>query len=412
MNTSEDLRILETVMSFSPDLICVVNPKGNFLQVSAACQRALGYTDLEMVNKPFADVLHPDNRRATLQKCLDAFGQDEAVTFDSRCLSKDGREVFIAWSALRTAANELLICIGRDVTAERQATRQAHEQDALHRAIINHCFEMVALLNEQGIYTYVGGATETSLGYPPEHLVGRSAFDYIHPDDLERVQNDWNMVTTRHVFTAADFRFRAANGEWRWVETTVYNELDNPAIRAFVASSRDVTERHASNQALAASEQRFRLLFETSTTLAVFQAADGAIVDANLAFLNAFQRRKHQVVNRPLSRFLPKELRLLFAEKLAGTVTGHQVRFRATVNGWQGQKKLMCMSITPLQADGQTVGVYVTAKDETELATAQHLVKKSRESSSAPLWPASRMRCYPSTKHTTSPTSTPKLSGP
>ena len=127
MSTSEELRIFKTMVSFSPDLICALSPEGRFQHASDACQRALGYDATEMIGKRFVDIIHPDDCTNALEKFLDAFSRAEPVEFESRCLGKDGQEIHIAWSALRAAADELLICVGRDVTQQRHATRQARE---------------------------------------------------------------------------------------------------------------------------------------------------------------------------------------------------------------------------------------------------------------------------------------------
>jgi len=215
--------------------------------------------------------------------------------------------VIIAWSAFRPPADELLLCVGRDVTAERRAAQPAPERVDLHRALIEHGFDMVALLDEHGVYTYAGGSTLKILGYLPEQLVGRSAFDLIHPDDLDRVLGYWGQLSAQAVTTVPEFRFRTAGGGWKWVVTTASNQLQNPAIKAYALSSRDITERKNKEFELAKSEQRFRLMFENNLSLAVLQTNEGEILDANPAFLAFVKRPKDAVLNRQLGAFLPVE---------------------------------------------------------------------------------------------------------
>jgi two-component system cell cycle sensor histidine kinase/response regulator CckA len=57
-------------------------------------------------------------------------------------------------------------------------------------------------------------------------------------------------------------RVRHRDGSWRWIEATVANLLDDPAVRSIVANYRDVTDRRASETALRESEQRFREMAE------------------------------------------------------------------------------------------------------------------------------------------------------
>ncbi len=378
MSNAADLRILNAMVSFSPDLICAINPEGHFRHVSEACQWALGYDNNEMIGKHFSDIIHPDDSTTALEKFLEAFEQAEPVGFESRCLGKDGHEVHMAWSALRAAADDLLICVGRDVTLQRRAARLAREQEAQHRAIVEHGYDMVGLVDENGAYTYVGGATQRTLGFAPEEMVGRSAFDFFHPDDVPQALDCWARLDSEDTVTIPDFRFRTASGEWRWLETTVSRHLQNPAM-GYVVNSRDITERKLNGLVLAESEQRFRVLFDDDAALAVFQTPDGRILDANPALLAFLKKEKEDVLNRPLADFLPAEARTLFARKHLEAAAGQKVQFEATVRFAGREEKILKVTKTPLLVNGQLIGVHGTVQDITEIATAQRLIKRQAE---------------------------------
>ena len=374
MSTPKDLRILKTMVSFSPDLICALSPEGRFEHVSEACRWALGYNTTEMIGKNFSDIIHPDDSAIALEKFLDAYGRAEPVGFESRCLGKDGQEVHIAWSALRAAADELLICVGRDVTQLRLAAQQAREQEMQHRAIIEHGFDMVGLVNEQGVYTYVGGATQRTLGYRPEEMVGRSAFDFFHPDDQEIGKTCFALLATQDVITIPDFRFRTANGEWRWLETSVNSHVQD-GTKSYVVNSRDITERKLGSLAQAESEQRFRALFDNDFALNFFLTPDGRILDANPALLAFLQKEKKDVLHLPLADFLPVEVNALFTQVHLEAVQGTKVSFETQVQFADEAKKTLKVTKTPLVVDGELIGVHCTVRDVTEMATAQRLIK-------------------------------------
>ena len=375
MSTSEELRILKTMVSFSPDLICALSPEGQFRHVSDACRRALGYDTTEMIGKYFSDIIHPDDSTTALGKFLDAFGRAESVGFESRCLCKDGQEVHIAWSALRAAADEMLICVGRDVTLQWHATQQAREQEMQHRNIIEHSFDMVGLINEQGIYTYVGGATQHTLGFRPDEMVGRSAFDFVHPDDLAMTQSCFALLATQDVVSIPDFRFRTVSGEWRWLETAL-NTYRQDAAKIYVVNSRDITERKLNGLAHAEREQRLQVLFDSDSALATFQTADGLVLDINPALLALIKKEKQEVLNRPLVDFLPAEIRSLVSRMHLEAARGTKVQFETTVRFEGEEERIMKATKTPLMVDGKLIGVYCVIQDVTEITTAQRLIKQ------------------------------------
>lgn len=374
MNTPEDLQLVKTMVGFSPDMICALSPAGQFRQVSDGCRRTLGYDANEMTGKYFAEIIHPDDVAQALEKFQDAYEQAAPVDFESRCLGKDGGEVCVAWSVLRAATDELLICVGRDMTRQHQAAQQARAHEMQYRAIIENGFDMVAMVDQEGKYTYVGGATQRTLGYRSEELLGRSAFAFMHPDDRAMAEGCFARLATQDVVFIPDFRFRTASGEWRWVETTVSAYAQNGPV-SYVANSRDITERKLSIQALAESEQRFRALFDDDTALTAFQTTDGRILDVNLALLAFLKKDRKDVFHQPLDNFLPKEIRAPFARARQQAAKGAKVTFETQVRLEGGGEKTLKVTKTPLLVEGVLIGVHATIQDITEMVAAQRLIK-------------------------------------
>ena len=374
-------RISGAQAGLSSDVICIIDSQHIFRRVSAACRKVLGYGGPELVGRPFADIVHPDDRSTVLETCEDAYQQAEPVGFDCRCLSQTGQELIMAWSAFRSPTDDLLICVGRELKETSQLTQQARGEAALHHALIEHGFDMVALLDENGMYTYVGGSTPKIMGYKPEQLLGRNAFDFIHPDDVARVQSYWHQLSLspESVVNVPDFRHRNLAGEWKWIETTASNQIQDPSIGAYVLSSRDITERKENDAVLAESEQRMRLLFENNPALAVFQCTKGLILDANPAFLSFFHKQKHEVVNRQVVDFVPEELRSLFDDKFQEALAGHSGHFPVTLPDAEGEEKTLSMRSIPLVVEDKIIGVHVMAKDITEASRSQRLIKQQAQ---------------------------------
>jgi PAS domain S-box-containing protein len=379
MSTSEDNALLKAMVSFSPDLICALDQEGYFQQISDACHRNLGHKSTELIGQLFSSIIHPDDQAFAWAKCLEALEQSEAVAFESRCLGKGGQQVLIAWSALR-AATGLLICVGRDVTAQRQTMLQARKLDAQHQAIIEHGFDMVALLNELGTYTYVGGAIRRILGYEPEDMVGHNRLEFIHPADQALAQPSQQQLADQPSLVMPDCRFRTSAGEWRWIETTISHYPEQSDSKAYyILNSRDITERKLTTLALAESEQRFRLLFDNNAALAVFQSTDGIVLDANPAMLSFLEKDQQDVLQKPLADFLPEEVRALFQEKHLEAAGGRKVQFEVQVTIAESIEKTLKVTKTPLVVSGNIIGVYGSVRDITEIAHAQRLIRQQAE---------------------------------
>ncbi|HBQ59699.1 MAG TPA: hypothetical protein DD671_08765, partial [Balneolaceae bacterium] len=104
-------------------------------------------------------------------------------------------------------------------------------------------FDLIAVLDAEAKYTYVAPTVKSVLGFDPEQLVGTHVYDQIHPDEQERVAASLSYIDYEEQIDVAPFRFRNNDGNWQWIESTVTNMLDNPAVEGFVANSQDVTDQ-------------------------------------------------------------------------------------------------------------------------------------------------------------------------
>jgi len=78
-----------------------------------------------------------------------------------------------------------------------------------------------------------------------------------------------------------EFRFRHADGSWRYLEGVGVNLIDEPDVGGILVTSRDVDGRRRTARSLEESEQRFRQLFEQSVDALFVHDERGRFVDCN-----------------------------------------------------------------------------------------------------------------------------------
>lgn len=125
------------------------------------------------------------------------------------------------------------------------------ESEKRFRTLVQNASDITTVLDADGTIRYESPSIERLLGYRPEDLVGQNAFDYVHPDDLERVRSIFGETTKRSgASRPAEVRFRHADGSWRYMEWIGNNLLEDPTVKGIVANSRDVTERKEAEEKL------------------------------------------------------------------------------------------------------------------------------------------------------------------
>lgn len=139
------------------------------------------------------------------------------------------------------------------------------EREAYFRALFENSADGVAIINTDGIVRYLAPSEERLTGYKPEEILGQSAFQYIHPQDLPNVLQTFKEgVAIPGVVRTIEYRLQRKDGEWRYFEITGRNMLDDPHIAGIVVNYRDVTERKYAEEAIRDSEERYRTIFQSA----------------------------------------------------------------------------------------------------------------------------------------------------
>ena len=112
---------LAEVLDLVPDAVCVVDPEGRFLFVSAAFERIFGYAPAEVIGRRTFELVHPDDREATLRQAEQVMGGTLQRHFRNRYLHKDGHTVDIQWSARWLPEYRVRVAVGHEVTELRRA---------------------------------------------------------------------------------------------------------------------------------------------------------------------------------------------------------------------------------------------------------------------------------------------------
>jgi PAS domain S-box-containing protein len=146
-------REVERIFEMSLDMICVAGFDGRFRAVNPAFERTLGYPPEELIERPFMDFVHPDDRDATLEAFHTVVAGGELTQFENRYICKDGSVRWLQWSSRPIPDQDVAYSIARDVTESR---RISGEQAALRR---------VATLVAQGVKpTEVYSVVSTEVG--------------------------------------------------------------------------------------------------------------------------------------------------------------------------------------------------------------------------------------------------------
>jgi PAS domain S-box-containing protein len=119
------------------------------------------------------------------------------------------------------------------------------------RTLIHNISDIVALIDAEGILRFVNPRMETVLGYTSDNMLGRNVFDYVHPEDIQRVAFEYSQTMRQEgEGVPSVLRLRAASGEWIPFEIIANNQLQDPEIQGVIFTARDVRYREEVKEAI------------------------------------------------------------------------------------------------------------------------------------------------------------------
>jgi len=111
--------------------------------------------------------------------------------------------------------------------------------------LIDATNELVAILGGDGTFQFTNATFQKVLGYPPEHLLGRSLYEIVHALDAEHARERLHEVAARRVASVSGrCRLRSRDGAWRWVQFSCHDKQAEAGIEGLVFLATDVTTLH------------------------------------------------------------------------------------------------------------------------------------------------------------------------
>lgn len=182
MAQDRERKILEErdrVFRYSLDLQCVARTDGYFISVNPTFTRILGYTEEELLSRPFLEWIHPDDVEPT-RKVLETLSSGtDVVQFENRYRCKDGSYRWLEWNCPAPLPGEnLLYAVARDITSDKKHEHALKESEARFKTLFRHAPEAVVLLEtESGKFVDANEKAEELFGLDRETILASDPID-------------------------------------------------------------------------------------------------------------------------------------------------------------------------------------------------------------------------------------------
>ncbi|RZB41635.1 aryl hydrocarbon receptor nuclear translocator -like, partial [Asbolus verrucosus] len=288
--TDQELKhlILEAADGF---LFVVSCDTGRVIYVSDSVAPVLNYSQSDWYGSCLYDNVHPEDVEKVREQLSTQEPQNTGRILDLKTgtVKKEGHQCkyrsypIYSRFMLRFIAASMRLCMGsrRDMFAgvqmERQAEDEIHNSHCCLVAIgrlqvtstpntsdlsgSNSTAEFISRHSMDGKFSFVDQRVIGLLGYSPPELLGKSCFEFFHPEDQTHMKDSFEQVLKlKGQVLSVMYRFRAKNREWVWLRTSAFAFL-NPYtddVEYIVCTNTTAKSLHSGQEGTTETEQVYQ----------------------------------------------------------------------------------------------------------------------------------------------------------
>ena len=150
------------------------------------------------------------------------------------------------------------------------------KSEARYSSMIANISDVIAIMDADGLKKFESPNLKKYFGWLPEDNPGRSAFSFIHPDDMEyALKVFYSVLGEDRSVKTLEFRYECKDGTYKPIELTISNLLNDPIINGLMVSFRDISERKLAEELLRNSEARYSSMISNISDVIGIMGTDG-----------------------------------------------------------------------------------------------------------------------------------------
>ncbi len=230
---------------------------GNNQQITDANKKAeelLGRSHQEMIGFDYFDFFRKETDKTYLEKfkCQEMRKKIDTIQRTCRIIHKNGLEipVDVTVSAIEIDGKLLLQAILRDISQQKEYEQKLKESEEFFRLIAEHSSDLISkhTSDMDATFLYVSPSSRSVLGYNTSELLGKSPYEFLHPDDISDYKENHSIVLRGSGIIRFSYRWSKKNGEYIWCESSaqVMRHPITAQIEGIITVTRNITERKES----------------------------------------------------------------------------------------------------------------------------------------------------------------------
>jgi PAS domain S-box-containing protein len=294
------------------DIIMSADLDGLLAYVSPSITRILGYKPDELIGRNLIEFI-PESEISNVVRQLKTLAAGEFLKAESSMMiRKDGTHAYVEVNAVPIIEDDKVTssqAIIRDITERKRAEKALIKSEQKARAAFNQTFQLMGVLELDGTLLEANQTALEFAGIEEKDVLGRPLWETIwwsHSTELQDKLRDAVKKTSNGQFMRFEVSLLAYDGTLHYVDFSLKPVKDeSDKVKYLVAEGHDITERKLADEALRASEEYTRLIFESvEVGIVLIDAETYTVIDANPVAVMMIGRPKSDIIGKVYHNFI------------------------------------------------------------------------------------------------------------
>jgi len=282
------------------DIIYVHDLNGNYISINQAAERIFGYTRDEALAMNMAEITAPEHHdliRSKLTKKLR--GISKQTSYEVDCFRKDGTRITLEVNSSPIMIDGRPVAvqgIARDVTERKLGEEALRTSEQQYRDLFENANDLIYTQDLEGNFTSLNRAGELITGYSRKEATSMNIAQVVAPEYLEAARSMTAQKLNGSAPTAYELEIITKTGNRVSLELSTRLMLQNGVPVGVQGVARDITERRRAEEAIRASEQRYRQLGEGILHQIWTAEPEGRLDYVNGRMIEYFNRSSEEII--------------------------------------------------------------------------------------------------------------------